>query len=100
MVCDIGSDLSPPKAYVLTDRFQKADYQQKKNLVEWAGELLLVIIFVAEFDDDDPVGDELIVYTASKFEVYKLDIDDYTCGYHEIGIPGGRDMGVFDMENE
>ncbi|PIA59914.1 hypothetical protein AQUCO_00400644v1 [Aquilegia coerulea] len=79
MVCDNISAAfddnhldSPPKASILMDRFQlqKVDHTNKKYLVEWLGELLLVIKFIKDEDEYPCINP---TYQTTSFKIYKLD---------------------------
>ncbi|PIA46530.1 hypothetical protein AQUCO_01500225v1 [Aquilegia coerulea] len=79
MVCDI-THLHTPKATVVTENWlkqDKHDYYRKKYLLEWLGELLLVIKVVSRLCDRDDrqeyIEKRQPLYKTEKFEVYKLD---------------------------
>ncbi|KAF5195181.1 hypothetical protein FRX31_015230 [Thalictrum thalictroides] len=76
MVCDI-SDLHNPKATVVMENWLNQNFYQIKYLVEWMGELLLVIKFVLKFfcwdNRQECIEQKRTLYKTEKFEVYKLD---------------------------
>ncbi|PIA51961.1 hypothetical protein AQUCO_01000082v1 [Aquilegia coerulea] len=77
VVCDIDqSDLHSPTASVCSETWKSTyHYRQKKYLVEWLAELLLVIKYVIDLDEDEEKEKrkELPLYGTEKFKVYKLD---------------------------
>ncbi|KAF5194189.1 Ubiquitin-protein ligase protein [Thalictrum thalictroides] len=144
MVCNIGDGQHSPAASKVTRRLPESmlSHYQVKYLVEWCGELLMVIKNVLNLDNYDKKKrrKEIPLYKTGTFHVYKLDFrnreweelyslgeyclflgsntsvsvlpghysgglqknciyftDDFTFGYRGTGIPGGRDMGVFDL---
>lgn len=77
MLVDIGDIIHPPRGMVLNDGFETTSEFQRNYLVEWCGELLVVIKFIDDFyegeENDKKVGHQL--YTTNRFEIYKLDLN-------------------------
>ncbi|PIA56590.1 hypothetical protein AQUCO_00700734v1 [Aquilegia coerulea] len=83
VVCDIDVTnddplhKTTPKASVVTENWLKLNCYKKIYLVEWMGELLLVIKFVEDLrktkTEEDRRRKILPFYKTEKFELYKLD---------------------------
>ncbi|PIA24799.1 hypothetical protein AQUCO_26700001v1 [Aquilegia coerulea] len=116
MVCDIVDRMASVLTEVLPVSGIGLQYELK-YLVEMSGELLLVVKFLYDYNDHYEDYEEFFhdikdpAYKTDKFEVLRLDIldkknnciyytDDYAYGYMSDKIPGGIDMGVFDLEDK